>query len=133
MYDKIYICEDDSYIVEKNGLPYHIYNGGDYADEYCQLVKYIADNNIQVDRYMNTPLDIDMNKQEVLLSERASLLETMDRRVRRYKEQEELGIPNDDTYECYLAMLRYKQYLRDITKDPNFPNIEIKPFQENKE
>ena len=130
LYNDIRIYEDGSYIVVKDGVPYHIYNGDDYIDEYNQLVKYINDNNIEVTPYCES-VDIDyIPKEDIIRDQRNYLLDSIDKRVLKYKEQKELGIKTDDTKNTYIKLLEYKQYLRDITKDPNFPNIEIQPFQE---
>ena len=45
--------------------------------------------------------------------ERNALLEDIQWRVDRYKEQTELGINTTDSTETYMLILQYKQYLRD--------------------
>ena len=45
--------------------------------------------------------------------ERNALLDGIQWRVDRYKEQTELGITTTDSAEMYMAILQYKQYLRD--------------------
>lgn len=45
--------------------------------------------------------------------ERNTLLEGIQWRVDRYKEQTELGINTTDSTETYMLILQYKQYLRD--------------------
>lgn len=45
--------------------------------------------------------------------DRNALLDGIQWRVDRYKEQTELGIDTTDSAEMYMAILQYKQYLRD--------------------
>ena len=62
--------------------------------------------------------------------DRNALLEGIQWRVDRYKEQTELGIATTDSAETYMAILRYKQYLRDVPQSKNFPNVEVLTFDE---
>lgn len=57
-------------------------------------------------------------------SERNRLLDEMDLKVQIYNEQKKIGTEtlSDDEY---ILLLKYKQYLRDITSEKDFPNIEI--------
>lgn len=64
---------------------------------------------------------------------RNELLNGIEWRVNRYKDQKELGIKTDDDEETYMDILAYMQYLRDIPSDSDFPNIKIKTFDEWKE
>lgn len=50
--------------------------------------------------------------------------------VERHKEEVELGIDTTLSSEEYQKILRYKQYLRDIPQDSNFPNIDIIKFDD---
>lgn len=50
--------------------------------------------------------------------------------VERHKEEVELGIDTTLLSEEYQKILRYKQYLRDIPQDSNFPNIDIVKFDD---
>ena len=50
--------------------------------------------------------------------------------IERHKEEVELGINTTLSSEEYQKILRYKQYLRDIPQDNNFPNIEIMSFED---
>ena len=45
--------------------------------------------------------------------DRNDLLNAIQWRIERYKEQTELGIATTDSAEMYMAILQYKQYLRD--------------------
>lgn len=58
------------------------------------------------------------------------MLSSLDWRFDRYREQKILGIEMTDSEQDFIDLLQYKQYLRDITKDPTFPDIQIKTFEE---
>lgn len=58
------------------------------------------------------------------------MLSSLDWRFDRYREQKILGIETTDSEQDFIDILQYKQYLRDITKDPAFPDIQIKTFEE---
>lgn len=60
------------------------------------------------------------------------MLSSLDWRFDRYREQKILGIETTDSEQAFIDLLQYKQYLRDITKDPTFPDIQIKTFEEFK-
>ena len=51
-------------------------------------------------------------------------------RLERYNEQKELNIETTDSDEEYINLLQYRQYLRDITKESDFPNTIILSFEE---
>lgn len=58
------------------------------------------------------------------------ILSSLDWRFDRYREQKILGIETTDSEQDFIDLLQYKQYLRDITKDSAFPDIQIKTFEE---
>lgn len=58
------------------------------------------------------------------------MLSSLDWRFDRYREQKILGFETTDSEQDFIDLLQYKQYLRDITKDPAFPDIQIKTFEE---
>lgn len=60
------------------------------------------------------------------------MLSSLDWRFDRYREQKILGIETTDSEQDFIDLLQYKQYLRDITKDPAFLDIQIKTFEEFK-
>ena len=57
------------------------------------------------------------------------MLSSLDWRFDRYREQKILGIETTDSEQDFIDLLQYKQYLRDITNDPTFPDIQIKTFE----
>ena len=58
------------------------------------------------------------------------MLSSLDWRFDRYREQKILGIETTDSEQDFIDLLQYTQYLRDLTKDPAFPDIQIKTFEE---
>lgn len=67
-----------------------------------------------------------------LRAQRDDLLSSLDWIIARYNEQKTLGVETTDSEQDFIDLLQYKQYLRDITKDPTFPDIQIKTFEEFK-
>lgn len=65
-----------------------------------------------------------------LRAQRDDLLSSLDWIIARYNEQKTLGVETTDSEQDFIDLLQYKQYLRDITKDPAFPDIQIKTFEE---
>lgn len=65
-----------------------------------------------------------------LRAQRDDLLSSLDWIIARYNEQKILGVETTDSEQDFIDLLQYKQYLRDITKDPAFPDIQIKTFEE---
>lgn len=99
--------------------------------DYCNLTKGVMTKEIAPNTYqiVKIPELSDEAKAGQLKMIRQKYFEEIKWRVERAKEQEELGLKSDDDYK---KLLKYKQYLRDITEDKNFPNIEIKTFEEYK-
>lgn len=62
-------------------------------------------------------------------AERDAAIEQIIWRVQRYGQQKALQIPSTDSEETYLNLLQYIQSLRDISKEPDFPNVEIPSFE----
>lgn len=63
-------------------------------------------------------------------SERDRALNAVMWRVERYRQQKELGISTTDTESEYKQLLTYIQTLRDITKHPDFPNVDIPEYDD---
>lgn len=123
----IEIKNDGSYIVIKNNMPYHIPNNEEYMQEYENIKKYISENNIEVSEYKEIEYNIiDTNSEEFIRIKRDNLLKEADIILLKYQEQAALGII-EENLEYYNALLQYKQNLRDITKQLDFPNNVIFP------
>ena len=125
---KIEQHDDGSYIVIKNNNPYHIPDNDEYRQEYNALKEYIQNNNIQVDAYIPKVFKvIDDNSEEYIRRKRDMLLNKADIMLMKYEEQVSLNIIQENN-EYYNALLQYKQNLRDITKQLNFPENIIWPL-----
>ena len=125
---KIEQHDDGSYIVIKNNNPYHIPNNDEYRQEYNALKEYIQNNNIQVDAYIPKVFKvIDNNSEEYIRRKRDMLLNKADIILMKYEEQVSLNIIQENN-EYYNALLQYKQNLRDITKQIDFPENVIWPL-----
>lgn len=124
---KIEQHNDGSYIVIKNNNPYHIPDNDEYRQEYNALKEYIQNNNIKVDAYIPKVFKvIDDNSEEYIRSKRDMLLNKADIMLMKYEEQVSLNIIQENN-EYYNALLQYKQNLRDITKQIDFPENVIWP------
>lgn len=125
---KIEQHDDGSYIVIKNNTPYHIPDNDEYRQEYNALKEYIQNNNIQVDAYIPKVFKvIDDNSEEYIRRKRDMLLNKADIILMKYEEQVSLNVIQENN-EYYNALLQYKQNLRDITKQLNFPENIIWPL-----
>lgn len=125
---KIEKYDDGSYIVIKNNNPYHIPDNEEYRQEYDALKEYIQSNNIQVDAYIPKVFKIiEENSEEYIRSKRDMLLNKADIMLMKYEEQVLLNIIQENN-EYYNALLQYKQNLRDITKQIDFPKNIIWPI-----
>ena len=124
---KIEQHNDGSYIVIKNNTPYHIPDNDEYRQEYNALKEYIQNNNIQVNTYIPKVFKvIDNNSEEYIRRKRDMLLNKADIILMKYEEQVSLNIIQENN-EYYNALLQYKQNLRDITKQIDFPENVIWP------
>ena len=125
---KIEQHNDGSYIVIKNNNPYHIPDNDEYRQEYNALKEYIQNNNIQVDTYIPKVFKvIDDNSEEYIRRKRDMLLNKADIILMKYEEQVSLNVIQENN-EYYNALLQYKQNLRDITKQIDFPENVIWPL-----
>lgn len=126
IYKNIQKKEDGSFIVEKDGFPYHIPNNEEFKKEYDLINKYIQDNPDACSDYIE-PVQYPTleEKAEIERYKRNQLLNEVDTLLLKYTEQVELGvITANDTYR--LDLLKYKQALRDIPEHAEFPeNVEF--------
>ena len=63
-------------------------------------------------------------------AERDAKIETYEWRLSRYERQKAINVETTDTEETYLNLCRYIQYLRDITKEDKWWELELKEFEE---
>ena len=63
-------------------------------------------------------------------AERDTKIETYEWRLSRYERQKAIDAETTDTEETYLNLCHYIQYLRDITKQDKWWELELKEFEE---
>lgn len=122
-YNFVFKRKDGSYVVEKDGYPYHIPK--DFEEEYEAVDKFAKENPELVSEYVeNVYIPTTEELAEQIRSKRDYLLEQADKLLIRYEEELEIGmIEQNDTYR--KALLRYKYDLRNIPQQEGFPeNIE---------
>lgn len=120
IYKDIKRKEDDSFIVMKNGYPYHIPNNEEFQEEYLLISDYIAQYPDKITDYIEETINIEDNS-ILVRNYRDKLLEKADTLLLKYNEQVELGIISaNETYR--LDLLQYKQDLRDIPEQVEFPD-----------
>lgn len=122
--DNISVKQDGSYVVIKNGLPFHIVKE---SEEHDFISKIILEQNIKVHKYVirdYTPTANELTEQ--LRAKRDILLEQADKLLIKYVEELEIGVigPND-TYR--KALLKYKYDLRNIPQQEGFPENVVFP------
>lgn len=118
---KIEQKKDGSYIVTKNNMPYHIPCNKEYRQEYEAVSEYIKENNMEINPYVEEEYGVINKKSEnYIRTKRDMLLKEADILLLKYNEQVELKII-EKNMEYYTAILRYKQNLRDITMQIDFP------------
>lgn len=61
-------------------------------------------------------------------AERDSLINSITWRIERYNEQSFLGIKTTDDEFTFKRLLQYREYLRNIPEEKDFPNTTIKSF-----
>lgn len=116
---------------EKNEV--QVYFGGreDFAAENGFIPGDVEQCRTSGRWYLKGKMPVD-EKSADLRAQRDDLLSSLDWRFDRYREQKILGIETTDSEQDFIDLLQYKQYLRDITKGPTFPDIQIKTFEEFK-
>lgn len=63
-------------------------------------------------------------------AERDAKIETYEWRLSRFERQKAINVETTDTEETYLDLCQYIQYLRDITKQDKWWELELKEFEE---
>lgn len=125
---------DGSFIVNYNNMPYHISNSDEMLEKYNWLSEYAEANPEKITAYKEKAYILTLEeKAEMIRNKRNSLLNEADTLLLKYNEQVELGIISaNESYR--FDLLTYKQVLRDITEQADFPeNIEYPelPYYKN--
>ena len=115
--DKIYIN------IEPRDISYTDDNDNNISLwEYKQVVVPINTNLSEIDNI------ILINSTEYVVRElRNKLLDNMDKKVARYRDEVELGLEATDDL---TKLTNYRQYLRDIPNEEGFPYVTIKTYEE---
>ena len=118
---------DGSFVVNYNNMPYHISYSDEMSEKYMWILEY-AENHIEsISEYIEPDVNIiDKYSEEYARAKRDNLLNKADIILMKYQEQAALGIIQENN-EYYNALLQYKQNLRDITKQIDFPENVIWP------
>lgn len=114
---------DDTFIVDYNGMPYHIIP--EMESEYTAVSEYVKQNPEKCTEYIEPVyVPTQKEKEDMVRMKRDSLIQEADIMLLKYQEQVELGIISaNETYR--LDLLEYKQALRDIPEQKAFPeNVE---------
>lgn len=121
----IRVKEDGSYIVDYNGMPYHITQN--MSEEYEAIKEFIKLNHNSVTNYIEPEYKITVEEKiQLERYKRNQLLDEADILLLKYSEEVELGlIAANEKYR--LDLLAYKQDLRDISKQQDFPENVVYP------
>lgn len=114
---------DGTFIVDYNGMPYHIISK--MESEYTAVSEYVKQNPEKCTEYIEPVyVPTQKEKEDMVRMKRDSLIQEADIMLLKYAEQVELGIITaNETYR--LDLLEYKQALRDIPEQKAFPeNVE---------
>ena len=116
---------DGSFIVDYNGMPYHISKSNEMLEKYNWLSEYVKTNPEKCTEYIEPVyVPTQKEKEDMIRMKRDSLIDEADIMLLKYQEQVKLGIISaNETYR--LDLLQYKQDLRDIPEQAGFPdNVE---------
>ena len=114
---------DNTFIVDYNGMPYHIIP--EMEDEYEAVKEFVKLNPDACTDYVEPIYEpTQKEKEDMVRVKRDSLIQEADIMLLKYAEQVELGIITaNETYR--FDLLKYKQALRDIPEQTAFPeNVE---------
>lgn len=111
---------DNTFIVDYNGMPYHIIP--EMESEYTAVYEYVKNNpDVCTDYIEPVYVPTQKEKEDMIRMKRDSLIQEADIMLLKYAEQVELGIITaNETYR--LDLLTYKQALRDIPEQAGFPD-----------
>lgn len=135
IYKNIRRKKDGSFVVEKEGYPYHIPDNEEFAEEYKMINEYVTENPSEVSEYIEPVMLTEEEifekmtteeKSSCIRKKRDNLINNADVLLLKYEEQVELSvITQDDKYR--LALLQYKEDLRNIPEQKEFPENVIWP------
>lgn len=118
---------DGSFIVNYNSMPYHISQSDEMLEKYNWLSEYVKTNPDKCTEYIEPVYEsTQKEKEDMVRMKRDSFIKEADIMLLKYAEQVELGIITaNETYR--LDLLKYKQDLRDISDQAEFPENVVYP------
>lgn len=117
MYNKVIARTDGSFVIEKNNLPYHVPNEGEYKDEWIKITNYIKKHPEIVEK-----------EQPFILTEEQIIESIRIKRKSLLAETDYLVMSDYPISESSLMLIKeYRRKLRDITKQEGFPHNVIWP------
>lgn len=135
IYKNIRRKKDGSFVVAKEGYPYHIPDNEEFAEEYKMINEYVTENPSEVSEYIEPVMLTEEEifekmtteeKSSYIRKKRDNLINNADVLLLKYEEQVELSvITQDDKYR--LALLQYKEDLRNIPGQEGFPDKVLWP------
>lgn len=114
---------NNSYVITKNGHPYHVPNEGKYAEEWVEVQAYALAHPEYVteeETYV-PPLPTQEDLAAQVRAVRDTRLEACTWIVERHRDQLDAGKATTLTPDEYQAWLTYRQALRDLPQQPGFP------------
>ena len=121
----IQLKDDGTYIVDYDGYPYHITKN--MREEYDAIEEFVKLNHNSVTNYIEPEYMVTVEEKiQLERYKRNQLLDEADVLLLKYSEEVELGlIAANEKYR--LDLLAYKQDLRDISKQRDFPENVVYP------
>lgn len=129
--------------VTGNIIPDNVVRLGDkvYINIEPKDISYVDDNNNNISLFEYEQIVLPHTVNDTIIQEtirinsteykvrkeRDSFLDYTDKKVARYRDEVELGIPPTDDL---VKLTNYRQYLRDIPNEEGFPYITIKTYKE---
>ena len=129
--------------VTGNIIPDNVVRLGDkvYINIEPKDISYVDDNNNNISLFEYEQIVLPHTVNDTIIQEtirinsteykvrkeRDSFLDYTDKKVTRYRDEVELGIPPTDDL---VKLTNYRQYLRDIPNEEGFPYITIKTYEE---
>ena len=127
IYKDIRLKDDGSFVVNKNGLPYHVPNGYGYEGEWEEITNYLLTHPDEVTPYVE-PTPPEPTEEELAQSvrwERDKKIKDTEARINRYNTQKAAKLSTTDTKAWYDAALLYLEELRNVPEQEGFP-VEVK-------
>ena len=105
-------------------------------EEYADVAAYcnsVGNRTIEMKDGKYVVAEIVVSEEEIAASkrmERDAKLNSVTWRLERYNEQKQLEIETTDSAETYKLLLQYRQYLRNIPEEVDFPHVDILTFDD---